>query len=57
MRSVNVFIARTIKWFLIIFGLATCGTLLFAVDISLFKPIFGGLIDYTPSSVPVPVVN
>jgi hypothetical protein len=51
-RTVNVFIARTIRWFLIIFGLATCGTLLFAVDIDLFTPIFGGLVDYTPSSVP-----
>jgi hypothetical protein len=52
MRALNVFIARTIKWFLIIFGLATCGTLPFAVDINLFTPIFGGLVDYTPSSVP-----
>jgi hypothetical protein len=52
MHAVNAFIARTIKWFLIIFGLATCGTLPFAVDIGLFTPIFGGLVDYTPSSVP-----
>jgi hypothetical protein len=52
MSAVNVFIVRTIKWFLIVFGLATCGTLPFAIDINLLTPIFGGLVDYTPSSVP-----
>jgi hypothetical protein len=52
MRTVNVFIARTIKWFLIVFGLATCATLPFAIDIKFITPIFRGLVDYTPSSVP-----
>ena len=52
MRAMNVFITRTIKWFLIVFGLATCGTLPFAIDINFITPIFRGLVDYTPSSVP-----
>ena len=52
MRSVNAFIARTIKWFLIVFGLATCGTLPFAIDINLLTPMLGGLVEYTPASVP-----
>jgi hypothetical protein len=52
MRAVNVFIAKTIKWFLVAFGLATCGTLPFAIDINLITPMLGGLVDYTPSSVP-----
>jgi hypothetical protein len=52
LRNVNVFIAGTTKWFLIIFGFATCATLAFAFNIDLFKPMFGGLVDYTPSSVP-----
>jgi hypothetical protein len=52
MQAANAFIAMTIKWFLIVFGLATCGTLPFAVDINLLTPIFGELVDYTPSSVP-----
>src|SRR5882724_9738818 len=52
MGIVNAFIAKTIKWFLIIFGLATSLTLPFAVDINLITPMFGGLLDYTPSSVP-----
>jgi hypothetical protein len=52
MRTVNVFIARTINWFLIVFGLATCATLPFAIDIKFITPIFRGLVDYTPSSVP-----
>lgn len=46
----NVFIAKTIRPFLIIFGLATCMTLPFAIDIDLITPMFGGLLDYTPSS-------
>lgn len=52
MNVLNAFIARTVKWFLIVFGLATCGTLPFAIDINLITPLFGGLVDYTPSSVP-----
>ena len=52
MRAINAFIARTIKWFLIVFGLATCMTLPFAIDINFLTPMFGGLVDYTPSTVP-----
>jgi hypothetical protein len=52
MRAVKAFIAKTIKWFLIVFGLATCGTLPFAIDINLLTPMLGGLVDYTPASVP-----
>ncbi|SRR5216684_3303252 len=52
MSAVNVFIVRTIKWFLIVFGLATSMTLPFAIDINLITPMFGGLVEYTPSSVP-----
>jgi hypothetical protein len=52
MGALNAFIARTIRWFLIIAGLATCATLAFAVDINLFTPMLGGLVDYTASSVP-----
>lgn len=52
MHALNHFIARTIKWFLVLFGLATCGTLPLAVDIELITPMFGGFVDYTPSSVP-----
>ena len=52
MSAVNAFIARTIKWFLIVFGLATCATLPFAIDIKFITPMLSGLVDYTPSSVP-----
>ena len=53
MNSLNVFVARTIKWFLILFGLVTCGSLPFAIDVNLVTPMMGGLVDYTPSSVPI----
>src|SRR5215471_18320656 len=53
MNSLNIFVARTIKWFLILFGLATCGALPFAIDVNLVTPMLGGLVDYTPSSVPI----
>jgi hypothetical protein len=52
MRAMNAFIARTIKWFLIVFGLATCMTLPFAIDINMLTPMFGELVDYTPSTAP-----
>jgi|SRR3954447_3237383 hypothetical protein len=52
MKTLDVFIINTIKPFLIVFGIATGLTLPFAIDINLFKPMFGGLVDYTPSSVP-----
>jgi hypothetical protein len=52
MGVVNTFIAWTIKSFLIVFGAATCTTLPFAIDANLITPMLGGLVDYTPSSVP-----
>ena len=52
MKALNAFISNTIKWFLVVFGVATSMTLPFAIDINLFTPMFGGLVDYTPSSVP-----
>jgi len=52
MSAVNAFVAATIKWCLIVFGVLTCGTLPFAIDIRLFTPMLGGLVDYTPASVP-----
>src|SRR5262247_989663 len=52
MSALNAFISRTIKWFLIVFGLATCGTLPIAIDIALIKPMLRDAVDYTPSSVP-----
>ena len=52
MNSVNAFIGRTIKWFLIVFGLITSASLPFAIDIHLITPMLGGLVDYTPASVP-----
>ena len=52
MTAVNAFVARTVKWFLVVAGLLTCLTLPFALDIDLFTPMLGGLVDYTPSSVP-----
>jgi hypothetical protein len=52
MNSVNAFIGRTIKWFLIVFGLITSSTLPFAIDVHLITPMLGGLVDYTPASVP-----
>jgi hypothetical protein len=52
MRNVDRFIARTIRWFLIVSGLITCATLPFAIDIDFLTPMLGGLVDHTPSSVP-----
>ena len=52
MQALNAFVGKTIKWFLVFFGLATTLTLQFAVDFNLFTPMFSGLVDYTPSSVP-----
>ena len=51
MSFLNNFITRTIKPALIIFGLARCVPILFAVDINLLL-IFADGIDFTPSSVP-----
>jgi hypothetical protein len=52
MKAIDAFVNNTVKWFLVVFGVATSMTLLFAIDINLFTPIFGDLVDYTPSSVP-----
>ena len=52
MSLVNRFIARTVRWFLIVSGLLTCTTLIFAIDIDFMVPMLGGLVDYTSSSVP-----
>jgi hypothetical protein len=52
MSLLNVFVARTIKPLLVVFGLATCGPLPIAFDIHLLTPMLGGVVDYTPSSVP-----
>jgi hypothetical protein len=35
-----------------VFGLITSSTLPFAIDIHLITPMLGGLVDYTPASVP-----
>ena len=52
MSAVNAVVAKTLKWFLIIAGAVTSLSLLYALDIGLFTPLFGGIVDYTPSSVP-----
>jgi hypothetical protein len=52
MSALNAFIARTIKGYLVIAGAITSLSVLFAIDINLFTPMFGGLVDYTPASVP-----
>ena len=52
MRTINNFIDHTIKWLLIIFGILTCGTLPIALNIDSMTPLFGGMVDYTASSVP-----
>jgi hypothetical protein len=52
MKAVDAFIDATIRRFLIVFGVATSLTLPFAIDVNLLTPMFGGLVDYTPSSVP-----
>jgi hypothetical protein len=48
----DAFIGRTIRPFLVVFGLLTGVTVLFALDIDLFGPMFRDLVDYTPASVP-----
>lgn len=53
MRAINAFIDRTLKWFLILFGLVTCATLPLAFDVGAITALLGGFVDYTPSSVPV----
>jgi hypothetical protein len=52
MKGLDIFIINTIRPFLIVFGIATGLSLPFAIDIHLLTPMFGGLVDYTPSSVP-----
>src|SRR5215470_1127138 len=53
MSAVNAFIGATIRWFLIVAGVATSSALLFAIDANLITPMLGGLVDYTPASVPI----
>jgi hypothetical protein len=48
----DAFIGRTLKPFLVVFGLLTGVTVAFALDIDLFRPMFRDLVDYTPASVP-----
>lgn len=48
----DAFIGRTLKPFLVVFGLLTGVTVAFAIDVDLFRTMFGGLVDYTPASVP-----
>src|SRR6266581_8495173 len=52
MGLVNRFITRTVMPCLFIFGLLTCAILPVAVDIRFLTSILGGVVDYTPSSVP-----
>jgi len=52
MKTVDAFVAATIRWFLIVAGVVTCMPLLFAIDAKLIRPMLGGLVDYTPASVP-----
>src|SRR5215472_7487017 len=53
MSALNTLIDKTIKWFLIVGGGVTAVALLFAIDTNLISPLLGGLVDYTPASVPV----
>jgi glucan phosphoethanolaminetransferase (alkaline phosphatase superfamily) len=48
----DAFIGRTLKPFLIVFGLLTGVTVLFALDFNLFGVMFRDLVDTTPASVP-----
>jgi hypothetical protein len=48
----DAFIGRSLKPFLVVFGLLTGVTVLFALDFDLFRPMFRDLVDYTPASVP-----
>jgi hypothetical protein len=48
----DAFIARTLKPFLVVAGLLTGVTVVFALDFELFRPMFRDLVDYTPASVP-----
>ncbi len=53
MHAINTFIDRTIRWFLIVFGLLTCATLPIAFDIHAITLLFGGFVDHTSSSMPL----
>lgn len=53
MKTVDDFIAATLKGFLIIFGLATCLPLLAAISLDFAnRVLFAGLLDPSPASVP-----
>jgi len=51
MNLLDNFIIKTQKIFLIVFGLLTCSTLLFAVDMGLFPMLVNG-VEFTEASVP-----
>src|SRR5215831_20762714 len=53
MSALNTLIDKTIKWFLIAAGGVTAAALLFAINANSITPMLGGLVDYTPASVPV----
>ena len=53
METLDNFVARTLKTFLIVSGLLTCLSLLLACNADVANRIvFGGLLEYGPSSVP-----
>jgi hypothetical protein len=50
---IDKFIGKTVKWFLIIFGLATCLPIMIAVNLKFSNQhLFSGLLDYTPATIP-----
>jgi hypothetical protein len=52
-KGIGAFIGATLKRALVIFGLATCLTLLVTLDLDLAnRLLFSGLLDYTPASEP-----
>lgn len=53
MKAIDTFIGATLKACLIVFGLATCLTILAAVNLDLANRLmFQGLLTYTPASEP-----
>jgi hypothetical protein len=53
MSGIDRFVGKTLKGFLIVFGLATCLPIVLASNIDFAnKHLFSGLLDYGPSSVP-----
>ena len=53
MKGIDGFIAATLKGFLVVFGLATCGAVLMAISPDLAnRVLFSGTFDFTPISEP-----